>query len=212
VAFVTALEAEADQLQMGPIRKKKTTMTTKMAMMDDVIDELRSNTDRENVILDNRQVWLEPGGQSGCFLLNLKNDKLHFGCNDSWSPEMALTGIGFDKRPFEITCKNPKAFYELCLCNRPLPGAFKQTSLVKVFPRFMLLNCMADEMYICQVGFESSLTLLEPFSALPWHRTNGSSSANIKFRHRLHGDWSIGSIDINEIGSYGKIKSLEHVK
>ena len=81
-----------------------------------------------------------------------------------------------------------------------MPGLFRETAIVKVMPRYAIVNCMDEPVELCQQNQFGRTLCVPPYLAVPWHRANVTHSANVRLKF---GDypWTLGSVDIDEIGS-----------
>merc|ERR1711871_592936 len=150
-------------------------------------------------------------GMCGLTTTYTDNDKLCFGVHgEIWSQELSLAGIGLEKRPFEI--KNTSNVsdkrltnYELAYSVTSWPGLFKETSVVKIMPRYCIVNCMDLPLEIRQVvmgaknPYSKPMTLL-PYTAEPWHPEDTQKNPSVQVKIKDF-EWSLGTIDINEIGN-----------
>jgi hypothetical protein len=176
--------------------------------MGDIVNELSYS---EAIgVSDAKRSWAE--GKCGIVMTNSENDILSFGVlNEIWSEKINVSGIGIDKRPFDIKINNNKESrevsyglnkklkYELALTVNPWPGVFNETNLIKIIARYCMCNSMNYSIQIKQQdsGFYTSV---RPFSFQPWYPEESLTSEHIQIK--IEGfEWSLGSIDINELGT-----------
>lgn len=101
---------------------------------------------------------------------------------------------------FELLDYSSLKNYQLSYIIKHLPGIFSNTQILTVIPRYCIVNCMDEPIFLKQKGSNSSYLTISPYQAEGWHKNidNSETNVNIRCKSSL---WSLGSIDINEIGS-----------
>lgn len=120
---------------------------------------------------------------------------------ESWSDRINVdTRINsVTKASFEIACHRSNITYQLSYSMQNLPGIFQKTQLIEFMPKYCIVNCMDESLFVAQKGSNKHL---EFHSHLPegWHKIDNRLGTEIKFRTQST-IWSLGAVDINDIGS-----------
>jgi hypothetical protein len=167
--------------------------------------------------------WVD--GNMGLCSVHSDDNTLSIGFvnEDSWSPKFKLHAISADKQYVELdNLSEGKTFQLSCQITR-MPGLFFRTAQVKIVPYYCILNCADEYIEISQAlckgtqqstaGFPSSDGYSEnlnpashsrqrfvPYESGSWHKTRGCNSSLVRFKTESS-RWSLGGIDINEVGS-----------
>lgn len=104
-----------------------------------------------------------------------------------------------NKNSFEIEDRTCKISYQLSYCTKYLPGLYSESQLLIVMPRYCILNCVDEALYISQKGSEK-YSEFKPYDANGWHKLDSSLGTVVQFRIESS-VWSLGAIDINEVGA-----------
>jgi hypothetical protein len=118
------------------------------------------------------------------------------------------------KGSFEVHSPRYGFSYQLAYRLSALPGLFHgKTQLVEFMPKFVIMNCCDENVYICQKGCDKHLVFF-PYQIEGWHKildtadvenqslksSYAHTTTEIKFRTSST-LWSLGCVDINDIGS-----------
>jgi hypothetical protein len=148
--------------------------------------------------------WIEGGNH--VVLFQSEDNTACFGVNKgrSWSDTLSLQSMGNGKIQFEVIDQQTCSAYQLAFSVTNLPGSFQATQLVQVVACYAVVNTTGENVQIRQA--ESSPGSVETLNvpamaSSPWHRMDASAGTSLHIRSDFS-DWSLGSIDINEIGSY----------
>lgn len=118
-----------------------------------------------------------------------------------WSEElnMELLLNTHTKGSFEVPNSISQICYQLSYSIQNLPGLYNETQLMTFMPRYCVLNCMEETILISQKGSEKYLQFY-PYKPEGWHKLELDSGTEVQFRIAST-VWSLGAIDINEIGT-----------
>lgn len=148
------------------------------------------------------KAWIS--GAYGLGLFHAHNDIVSFGLLQQtlWSEGINI-GEGSVKNDFEVIDWATKREYQLSLRIEQLPGLFSLTKVIRVFPRFCVVNCMDEPLLIAQRGASGSSLqafVVNPYHWEAWHKvdTNLGNVLHMRTKSTL---WSLGAVDITEIGS-----------
>ena len=96
--------------------------------------------------------------------------------------------------------------YTFAITCTPMEGVFSATQIISVYPCYAIVNYMDEPLYLCQHGDRiisygnDDLFSIDPKSCLGLHKLNSNRTTSMKFRSQSS-TWSVGAVDINEIGS-----------
>jgi len=116
------------------------------------------------------------------------------------------------KGTFEVVDWDTKTAYQLMIMTEErLSGVFCNTTLLTVIPLFTIVNCLDQALHVRQMGASTespkpgaaaTSSCIPPCHSAAWHKLNVNLSTRLQFR--VGSDvtmWSIGNVDISEIGS-----------
>jgi hypothetical protein len=145
-------------------------------------------------------------GSNGLSLFHCDTGKVKVGVNrgTSWtSSNITIETNTTTKIPFTVVDKSTNMEYQLVYALRSLPEPFDRTKLMCVMPRYCIVNCTAEPIFVIQAGANKDnpnhILTVEPHSAIPWHKSDSSGDTKVHMKCQST-KWSVGSIDINEIG------------
>jgi hypothetical protein len=103
---------------------------------------------------------------------------------------------------FEIVDWSTNREYQLSYRIEQMPGLFRNTQSLTVMSRYCIVNCMDEPVMIAQRGTSPTQKgfLVKPYHVEPWHKIDSSSYNILHFRTQSTA-WSLGVVDINEVGS-----------
>eukprot|EP01033_Poteriospumella_lacustris_P006747 gene6747-4866_t len=128
-----------------------------------------------------------------------------------WKAEEAEEENSSTKGSIEIHSERSSIIYHVSYALENLPGLYHRTELITFMPRFVVLNCLEESVFIAQRGSHRHLEFV-PYTPEGWHQFDDKLGFDVKFR--CHSTiWSLGSVNINEIGStvlYIPYAAIEH--
>lgn len=170
-------------------------------ILPDIYEKLRDQLLFENNIQrdDASNSWAD--GANGLSLFNYYDNSVYFGVRggEYWSRAMHMKNITSGKAPFEIVDTRTNRAYQLCYSVQAMPGKFHRTNLTTVMPRYCIVNCMDEPIEVRQVGTRRT-TYVPSFHTEGWHKAEADKTTQIQIKTNST-IWSLGSVDINEIGS-----------
>lgn len=156
--------------------------------------------------MDPSSHWITGG--SGVTLFQSATDSAILGLNHGkvWSFSISLISLGSNTNSLEVMDKEAKKVYQLAYKIVPMPYIFQETNALIVTPWYRIVNCMDEDIEIRQVESDKALRRYGPPESIPsfssegWHRSDSIKDTKLQFR--TPGSlWSLGIVDINEIGS-----------
>ena len=154
-------------------------------------------------VIDNS--WIE-GGQ-GLSLYHADADKLIIGVQEgsAWSEEIAISAhLNSTNGYLEIPDWSSLKLYQLAYTSTHLHGIFNCTQLVTFMNRFVIINHLDEPLMVTQKdgakNSNSILTIL-PYHAEPYHSSINAAYATLLLFSSQSTYWSLGAVDINEMGS-----------
>lgn len=170
-------------------------------VLPDIFDKLRDQLLFEKSIQsdDASNSWVD--GMNGLTLFNYSNETVSFGVRggEFWSPLMHMKKISSGKGPFEIIDRKTNRSYQLCYSVQSMPGKFHRTNLTTVMPRYCIVNCMEEPIEVRQIGTRRT-TYVPSYHTEGWHKAEADKGTQIQIKTNST-VWSLGAVDINEIGS-----------
>jgi hypothetical protein len=144
-------------------------------------------------------------GSNGLALFQSYDNKAYLGalCGSMWSSDICLLSIDSSKTPIEIIDPNTPVSFQLAFYLTPLPGIFSNTSVLTVIPGYCIVNCMDEEIEIQQVdqlSAKNSSTKVKSMATQVWHKTESSAGTCVHIKS-ASSEWTLGYIDLNEIGT-----------
>ncbi len=165
----------------------------------------QNSTSNNNSIQD---CWIH--GFHGLSIFHAFDNKVSIGVNEgsAWQQDVSLISLGPSKTPIAITDRQTSSMYNLAVSLKPMEGVFSGTQLLTIMPNFEIVNCMEENIYLLQCGddtFTYSADCAESVSvksrsAVGLSKLNSHKSTTMRLRCESSA-WSIGTVDINEIGT-----------
>eukprot|EP01034_Spumella_vulgaris_P021564 gene21564-27602_t len=147
------------------------------------------------------QCWTE--GSDGLSLFYAVDGIITVGANRGsvWSDEISVdtSKNAASKGSLEIESPATNMCYQLSYSLSHLPGLFHETQLVTFMPRYCVLSCVEEVLFVSQHGSEKFCEF-QPYKPEGWHKLSQDFGTNVQFR-TASTQWSLGSVDINEIGA-----------
>lgn len=127
--------------------------------------------------------------------------QIRTGIEDSWSDEISIDTRknSATKGSIEIISERSSIIYHVSYSLQNLPGLYHQTQLITFMPRFCVLNCLEEAIFIAQRGSNRHLAF-KPYTPEGWHQIDDKFGFDVLFRSQSS-IWSLGSVNINEIGT-----------
>eukprot|EP01038_Epipyxis_sp_PR26KG_P007511 gene7511-10233_t len=94
---------------------------------------------------------------------------------------------------------NKQISYQISYHMQFLPGLYNETQLITLFPRYVILNCTNEKVFISQTNSALYCEYL-PYQPEGWHKLDRTMTTNVHFQ-LPDTNWSLGSVDLNEIGT-----------
>jgi hypothetical protein len=118
-----------------------------------------------------------------------------------WSNEISIDSKIYSstKGTFEVISETDQMSYMLSYSFENLSGFFNDSQLVVIMPRFCILNCM-DETILVSQKLSEKFCDYKPYLPSGWHKLDKNLSTCVQLRTQST-LWSLGSVDLNEIGS-----------
>lgn len=145
--------------------------------------------------------WIEGGNHATAFYSEDNMLCVKTAGEESWSEEISIDtrSNSSTKGSFEIVNYRTGLSYQLSYTMQNLPGLYHQTQLVKFMPRYCLLNCTEEALLVSQKGSNKYIEC-QPYSPEGWHIVDNHFGTEVKLR-TPQTLWSLGSINLNEIGT-----------
>ena len=164
------------------------------------------NSDSNNNSI--QDCWIN--GFHGISMFHAFDNKVSIGVNEgsAWQHDISLISLGPSKTPIAITDRQTSSSYHLAVSLKPMEGVFSGTRLLTVMPNFEVVNCMEEKLFLLQCGddtFTYNGTSAESVSvksrgSVGLSKLNSHKSTVMRLRCESTA-WSVGTVDINEIGT-----------
>jgi hypothetical protein len=118
----------------------------------------------------------------------------------AWSKPLDVEGL-VDRGVFDVPGKETS--YDLSLTVSVCPGVFGLTKLVMVTPRFMLVNCLDEEVMVRQAGVEDRPPVLLPARGRsPFYWASKQTQRQREMQIMIPGTtgWSYGGVCLERVG------------
>jgi len=154
--------------------------------------------------------WVHGG--NGLTLFDFDDGRIAIGAKVSpkgpliWSKDLDLGTAAkavVTKMPFEIHSSyvnGKRGSYLLAYKVTKLPGTFHRTELITVMSRYCIVNYSDESLDICQGDDFVHSATIKPYDTRGWHLRDESVGTIVRFRLHSTG-WSLGHVDINDIGT-----------
>lgn len=146
--------------------------------------------------------WAE--GDRGVTLFHSDDDNLVFGLKKgaAWAEPIIMQHKVKSTGAFTIVDWDTSACYHLSYSADVMPGVFKETHLLKLVHRFVIVNHLEENLMVLQRGGRpQDAMVMTPYHSEPYHSSvHGANPTSLIFRSASTG-WSLGSVDISEIGT-----------
>ena len=143
-------------------------------------------------------------GMAGQALLQPLNGKFLIMVNrgSAQTNQIDMESLSTAKSKIDVYDASTNRTYSIAAHLMPYPTAPDLSRVLYVTPAFHVINAMRDQtLFIQQSNGDGGEFPLEPLSARAWHAMGKKTdSTDIIFR-TTHSDWSIGKVDINDIGT-----------
>lgn len=114
---------------------------------------------------------------------------------------LSLESFGATKSNHEVFNSESNSFHHIAVKCEPYPLAADLSQVLTVMPSYHVVNCLSESLVLRQKDAkEDQVTFVGPRTSQPWHSPGSSVEFNVYFRTETH-DWSIGLVNINEIGT-----------
>lgn len=147
-------------------------------------------------------------GGNGLVLFQSAGNKVALGVKQdkAWVDGISLVVLSGGKIPFQIIDPTSKRAYLLAYFMSPLGGLRSQlwqTQLLTTIPAYVVVNCMEQGLELRQAGVGGShILVIAPGCSAGWHVTNREVGSGTAVHLRTDStSWSLGSIDLNDIGT-----------
>ena len=166
--------------------------------------------DRSDAAVQN--YWIE--GSNGLSLFHSDDEKCMIGVPDAlssgtdttirrvgnskdkvWSDEIDLTHMSSSSLKMPVELNGFQFVYSVST----LPGLLSRTRLLTIMPRYCIINCMDEKIYVKQDGCDTA-TEIKPYDYVPWHKSDPSKGTKVALRCESS-MWSHKCFDINEVGT-----------
>lgn len=146
--------------------------------------------------------WAE--GDRGVTLFHSDDDNLVFGVKKgiAWAEPIVVPHKVKSTGAFNVVDWETTQCYHLSYSADMMPGVFKETHLLKLVHRFVIVNHLEEDLMVLQKGGRTQdAMIMTPYHSEPYHSSvHGANPTSLIFRSRSTG-WSLGCVDIAEIGS-----------
>lgn len=168
--------------------------TNNYSMLDQVTFEERYDR------LTSGRDWVRGG--NGMCMLYAGDDVVAVGLKQgtAWSDDIRISMTSSSlKGSFEVVDWDTLRAYQLSYQMRYMPGLFTNTQQITITPRYCIVNLMDEELMVVQRG-SREIVSYRPYVAEGWHKSDINLGTSVQLRSR-GSLWSLGTIDINEIGN-----------
>jgi hypothetical protein len=198
------------------------------AIVDQLADHsinMLENTDRKTYdplvpVDDVKSSWIN--GANGVCLFHSEDNYALIGIKNGriWSNDISLIPIlsgtsAQSMTTFEVVDYDNSKVYEFAYSANSMPGMFKGTDEIVVVNRYTIFNCVTDQVVeLRQIdhdatydiyqneehGISDKVVCVPPLGQRPWVKNDMKKGTTLQLRIQSSA-WSIGTVDINEIGS-----------
>jgi hypothetical protein len=141
-------------------------------------------------------------GAHGLSLFYAENDEISIGLKGgaAWSEDLNINlAKNAAQGSFEIIDWSNFRCYQLTYTSNFMPGLFSYTQQLVIMPRYSVVNCMDEPIFVAQMGSRESLKI-EAYRSSSWHKSHAALGTSIQVRCGSS-MWSLGAVDINEVGT-----------
>lgn len=140
-------------------------------------------------------------GAHGLALFEPGDQKFAIATRDGFASMKNLTieSFGASKTNHEIYDSGKDRFYHVAVKCEPYPLAADLSHVLTIMPGFHIVNCLNESLVLRQKDSMQEQRFM-PRQTTAWHSPGSSVESNILVRSEGT-DWSIGTININEIGT-----------
>jgi hypothetical protein len=126
-------------------------------------------------------------------------------------PEIDKNTLNMSKSSLDAPDKTRNRCYHISLKREPYSVAPDLCSVLTLMPTFHIVNCLGSKITLCQRGLETmdkdKLTEIQSNSTCPWHGLSTERETGLFIKTPLTA-WSIGAVNINEIGTVSMMLPL----
>jgi hypothetical protein len=115
---------------------------------------------------------------------------------------LTVESFGASKTNYEIFDAEKQCFYHVSIKCEPYPLAADLTRVLTVVSSFHVVNCLSEALFLRQkdAAPAANVALIPARQTAPWHSPGTSVDFNVYLRIESC-DWSLGTLNINEIGT-----------
>ena len=149
--------------------------------------------------------WTEGGNHVALFQADDGNVEVGLYNGTTWSSALPLPKLGASKTRFEIKDKISHRTLQLAYSLAPLPGVFRLTQKLSVMAAYTVVNTLSELIQLQQTDINASCptdatTSVDTQCSQSWHKAQGSNGTRVRIK-AANTDWSLGLVDLNEIGT-----------
>eukprot|EP01038_Epipyxis_sp_PR26KG_P008440 gene8440-11417_t len=165
--------------------------------------ENEKNNIRRDLIRNVSDHWIY--GFNGKTLFQAIDSKISIGIKggQDFIHNVSLLSLGSAKSTFEITSAATNKKYHLAYSVSPLLSVFSQTNVLTIMPCYNIVNYTNEtlELQTYDADYATKQNFIIPSKSLKfWYEFDACSSTSVRIKSN-DTDWSLGVIDINDIGS-----------
>ena len=166
---------------------------------------------------DSARAWTEGGNQ--VVLFQADDNHVMIGLPSSstssvtvYSEPLFIQELGAAKKRFEICDASARIDYQFAFSLNTMPGNFRSTQILTVMAAYTIVNTTSEALFCHQVNSGSvnqSYSIVESMCCNAWHKSFQVTDTTLRFK-TASTDWSIGTVDVNEIGTTVLILPRRH--
>lgn len=163
----------------------------------------RQTSRKESNYLVDNESWIM--GKNGLALFTPLEKKFHiaFSNGSALINDIESSSLSASKISLDAVDGSAKKCYHIALKSEPYPVAADLCNVVTLMPAFHIVNHLKKRLYLVQkdVNFDqNAVQEIAPKTTVPFHGSSSRRETEIFFK--VEGsDWTLGAIDMNEIGT-----------
>ena len=170
----------------------------------------------ESVTYNTEELWYNFGIQSmnssdywiygthGMSIFQPVNDKLNIWVNKGRAQlnDVETESLSSSKSKLELYDPSNNMQYSIALQLLPYPAAPDLCQVLHITPAFFIVNAMNENEFVMkQSNGEGEDFYVRPSQSRAWHATGRGGESTVLYVRTSHSDWSIGTVNINDIGT-----------
>jgi hypothetical protein len=164
---------------------------------------VKQKSSKDNQITVDNESWIV--GKNGLTLFSPSENRIQMSFCDGSAvlSDVAVDSLSSSKSNLDAVDTGKMKCYHVSLKSEPYSVAADLSNVVTLMPTFHIVNYTSQTLYLCQKGvdpIQGGYTEIPSKSTTPWHGLCGKRETNL-FLKTETSDWSLGTININDIGT-----------